>query len=166
MSIRRGVGLGCGLMLSVLLALLALALVGVVVDMLSVGDGGEAFDPKAEHSWPEAEYSWPVKWVVRNGNPVLAVDAGADHPAGLSSPLWVCVRGVIMVAPGVMYNEVIVGDPVIRFRNVARVGPGCTCQAVADVFVNGRSLARTLFDESGTDRCEYYWQDSCRCKGF
>ena len=39
MSIRRGVGLGCGLMLSVLLALLALALVGALVDVLSVGAG-------------------------------------------------------------------------------------------------------------------------------
>ena len=83
MSIRRGVGLGCGLMLSVLLALLALALVGVVVDMLSVGGGGEA------------EHSWPVKRVAPNANPVFAVDAGADHPAGLSAPPMVCVRGVI-----------------------------------------------------------------------
>ena len=48
---------------------------------------------------PEAEYSWPVKRVTPNANPVFAVDAGADHPAGLSVPPMVCVRGVIWVFP-------------------------------------------------------------------
>ena len=102
-----------------------------------------------------------MKRVTPNANPVFAVDAGADHPAGLSAPPMVCVRGVIWVFPSLVRGAVIVGDPEVLFYNVVRAGQGCTCHAVADVFVNGRSLKRMLSNEA--DLCRY-WQDSCKCK--
>ena len=53
----------------------------------------------------------------------------------------------------------------IRFRNVVWVGRGCSCQAVADMFVDGRSLEARLFENGYARRCVGS-QGWCQCSDF
>ena len=133
MSFWRGVGWGFGLMLGALLAvtLVALVEVGVVAAVVAMlfgggGDGSEAFD-RATY------YSWPVESVTPGG--MLEVDAGVDLPAELAPPLRVCTRMRDALSGPV--RSALEDAREIRFRDVVWVDRNCSCQAVADVFVDG-----------------------------
>lgn len=94
---------------------------------------------------------------------MLEVDAGADLPTELASPLRVCMRMRDALSGPV--RSALEGAREIRFRNVVRVGRGCSCQAVADVFVDGRSLEARLFENGYARRCVGS-QGWCQCSDF
>ena len=94
---------------------------------------------------------------------MLEVDAGADLPAELAPPLTVCMRMRYTLSDPVRSALEDAGEN--RFRNLVWVGRSCSCQAVADVFVDGRSLAARLFENGYARRCDGS-QGWCQCSDF
>ena len=79
------------------------------------------------------DYEWPVVEVIDGAT--LVVDAGADFPPGLAM-LTVRLRGA-----GTEDAAALAGASKVVVRNPRYGGPDCECQAVADVVVDGDSLA-------------------------
>lgn len=91
---------------------------------------------------PSVDYAWPAMGAIDGAT--LLVDAGADFPPELSM-LTVRIRGAGAGAEdAAALWEALAAASKVVIRNPRFGEPDCECQVVADVVVDGDSLAARL----------------------